>query len=63
MKMIGKMKREEVWADDINNLIADMIDVAADKVTLTDKEQDELWELLQAPMEKFFGYPQFRHHN
>jgi len=57
------LERKTVKQEDVNNMIGDMIDAVLKVVPLSDKEQDELWDELAAPMEKFFGYPEFRHHN
>ena len=55
--------RQKVMADDINSMLGAMIDTVMQTISLTDAEQDELLEELQVPMEKFFGYPEFRHYN
>ena len=62
MTMIKK-DGKEVFQEDVNNIIADMIDVALKTVDLTDTQQDELWDAIAPGMEKFFGYPDFRSYN
>ena len=44
-------------------MLLSMAEVVERKVEMTDSEADELWELLQAPLEQFFGCPQYRHYN
>ena len=57
------LTRNDIKQEDVNSMIAAMIDTVLKTVHLTDAEQDELWGFLDAPMEKFFGYPDFRNHN
>lgn len=57
------MKRKEVKHDELNNMLSGMVDVVLKSVPLSDLEQDELWELLQMPLEKFFDYPDYRNYN
>ena len=57
------MERKEVKHDELNNMLFGMVDVVLKSVPLSDLEQDELWELLQMPLEKFFDYPDYRNYN
>jgi hypothetical protein len=57
------MKRNEVMADDLNNMLSDMINVVIKRVPLSEIEQDALWEKLQIPLEIFFNYPDYRNYN
>ena len=57
------MNKNDVMAEDINNMVAEMIDVVLKTVPLSNAEQDELWDAIQPGLEKFFGYPSFRHYN
>jgi hypothetical protein len=57
------MKIDDVAAEDINNMLADIIDTVLKTVELTNEQEDELWDCIQPGLEKFFGYPNFRSYN
>ena len=57
------MTRDEVAAEDINAMLCRITDMVIERITLTDQEMDELWELLQPKLEEFFHYPDYRHYN
>lgn len=57
------MNINEVAAEDVNNMVADMIDTVLKTVTLTNEQEDELWDCIQPGLEKFFGHPSFRSYN
>jgi len=55
--------RSDVMAEDVNSMMADMIDAILGTVALSDAEQDELWDKIIPQMEEFFGYPSYRSYN
>jgi hypothetical protein len=61
------MKRNDVFQDDVNDMICTMIDSimseGPNSLELSDNEQDELYGVLQPVLEKFFHYPNFRSYN
>ena len=57
------MKKDEVRADDIKNMLSKCVDGISEISPLTDLEQDELWEAFQPILEKFFNYPDYRNYN
>ena len=57
------MTRDEVMAEEINAMTTEMIDAILKIVSLSNEEQDELWNKLQPKLEEFFCYPEFRHYN
>lgn len=63
MTLEKRMKREDVMADDIADILVSMTTSVAKIIELTDEEEDELWEAVQPAVEKFFNYPDYRHNH
>ena len=60
---MSKLKRSEVYQEDVNDMICNMIETVENTVEISDEESDELWDALAPVMEKFFYYPDFRSYN
>jgi len=59
----SKLKRSEVFQEDVNSMICDIIETVEKTVEISDGESNILWDALAPVMEKFFYYPDFRSYN
>jgi hypothetical protein len=56
------MKKEQIMQEEINHMAADSVEAMLKIVELSDEYQDKLFEKIEAVLEEFFGYPEFRHY-
>lgn len=49
--------------DDVMNLTCDLVDAVQKKVTLTTKEENKLFDALEAVLEEFFNCPDYTSYN